>query len=171
MKFYNIYRPKKYRNKKQIVILVSAGFVSPWTDSNSSTIKNLIVNDSTYTIKGQTLGKFIFEKLDSFYNCNGVNFETFIAVIEDVMNYVISSTNENKSVKNTSISPITFVIKDVFKELLKDKTENEKRVYIFNIYNHYINVILNEIKAYNDHVLDSKNSIINNKLINLIDYL
>ena len=30
MKLYNKHRPKKYRNNKQIVILLGAGFVFPW---------------------------------------------------------------------------------------------------------------------------------------------
>lgn len=171
MKLHNFHRPKKYRNNKQIVILLGAGFVTPWSDLNSFSIRELFVKDETFTINGHTLGKLIFDKLDSYYDYPGVNFETFIAVIESVMNHVISSTNIGKSVKNTSFIPLIFEIKDIFSKLLCDKNKDEQRIYIFDIYKHYINLILTGIEEYNNHILDERNSIINRQLIEFVSYL
>lgn len=114
MKLHNFHRPKKYRNNKQIVILLGAGFVTPWSELNSFSIRELFVKDETFTIDGHTLGKLIFDKLGSYYDHPGVNFETFIAVIESVINHVISSTNIGKSVKNNLFIPLVFEIKDIF---------------------------------------------------------
>lgn len=109
MKLYNKHRPKKYRNNKQIVILLGAGFVFPWVKLSSSSIKEAFIKDDTFSINGQTIGEFIFNKLDSFYDYGEANFETFIAAIESMMNYIISSTNIGKSVKNTSFTPVIYV--------------------------------------------------------------
>ena len=61
--------------------------------------------------------KFIFNKLDSFYDYGEANFETFIAAIESMMNYIISSTNIGKSVKNTSFTPVIYDLKETFSEI------------------------------------------------------
>lgn len=171
MKLHNFHRPKKYRNNKQIVILLGAGFVTPWSELNSFSIRELFVKDETFTIDGHTLGKLIFDKLGSYYDHPGVNFETFIAVIESVINHVISSTNIGKSVKNTLFIPLIFEIKDIFLKLLCDKNEDEQRIYIFDIYKHYINFILTGIEEYNNHILDERNSIINRRLIEFVSSL
>lgn len=87
------------------------------------------------------------------------------------MNHVISSTNIGKSVKNTLFIPLIFEIKDIFLKLLCDKNEDEQRIYIFDIYKHYINLILTGIEEYNNHILDERNSIINRRLIKFVSSL
>lgn len=171
MKLYNKHRPKKYRNNKQIVILLGAGFVFPWVKLSSSSIKEAFIKDDTFSINGQTIGEFIFNKLDSFYDYGEANFETFIAAIESMMNYIISSTNIGKSVKNTSFTPVIYDLKETFSEIFKDKNEDEQRIYIHSIYQHFINLVLNKIKEYNKYVLDKKNERINKSLIEFISYL
>lgn len=47
MKLYNKHRPKKYKNNKQIVILLGAGFVFPWVKLSSSSIKEAFIKDDT----------------------------------------------------------------------------------------------------------------------------
>ena len=112
MKLYNKHRPNK-----QIVILLGAGFVFPWVKLSSSSIKEAFIKDDTFSINGQTIGEFIFNKLDSFYDYGEANFETFIAAIESMMNYIISSTNIGKSVKNTSFTPVIYDLKETFSEI------------------------------------------------------
>lgn len=171
MKLYNKHRPKKYRNNKQVVILLGAGFVFPWVKLSSSSIKEAFIKDDTFPINGQTIGEYIFNKLDSFYDYGEANFETFIAAIESMMNYIISSTNIGKSVKNTSFIPAIYDLKETFSEIFKDKNEDQQRIYIHSVYIHFINLILDKIKEYNKYVLDKKNERINKSVIEFINHL
>lgn len=171
MKPYNCHRPKKFRNNKQVVILLGAGFVFPWANVSSSSIKEAFIQDDTYTVNGKTIGEFLFDKLNNFYGDEGTNFETFIAAIESMMNYVLSSTNGGKTIKNTSFTPAIYELKEIFSQLFKGKDEIEQRKYIHSIYQHFVNVVLGKIKEYNECVLDKKNENINNSLIKFIGYL
>lgn len=171
MKLYNHHRPKKFRNNKQVVILLGAGFVFPWAEVSSLSIKEAIIKDDTFIVNGQTMGKFIFNKLDNFYDYGEANFETFIAVIESMMNYIVSSTNIGKSIRNTSFTPTIYDLKEFFSAIFKGKDEDEQRKYIYNIYQHFINLILDKIKEYNSCVLDKKNERINKRLVKFIGHL
>ena len=84
---------------------MGAGFVFPWAKLSSSSIKDAFIKDNTFSINGHTIGELIFSKLDDFYEYGEANFETFIAVIESIMNYTeaISDLREARYGKGQTV--------------------------------------------------------------------
>jgi hypothetical protein len=158
---------------RQIVILLGAGAACAWDGIGSWEIKEKFINDTTFKTKdGTTIGKFVFDILDKFYveEKDKANFETFLAVIEEFLNYVIASTTLGKTPYNTSFIPVVLELNEKLQDLLDGKNEVGKRIYSYELFRHYINLIIDEIDEYNKKVLGGKYKEINENLIRFTQY-
>ena len=155
------------RRKKQIVILLGAGAAMPWGGVSSRELKDLFIADTNYqTANGTTIGKYLFDILDGFYGHDCSNFETFIATLETILNYVLNATNAGGiNEGNTSFTPAILKLKDEIENLLAGKTIDEKRIYCGGLFRHFVNLVVDKIDKYNNNVLDDEFETINNRLI------
>jgi hypothetical protein len=158
------------KERKQVVILLGAGAAIPWGGIKSCKIKKIITQDKTFKVKdGRTMGQFIFDTLDKFYGDGDGSFETAMAAIEEVLNYTFAIT-ESITVGHTSFIPSIMDLKkdidnilsnilenkdDYYDDCCNNETEKEaikKRKCCYEIFRHYINLIIEEINKYNKKV-------------------
>ncbi|MDR3705296.1 MAG: SIR2 family protein [Paludibacteraceae bacterium] len=168
--FSKSYWKLKRRQRKQIVILLGAGAAIPWNGISSDSIKNCFIENNKYEINGKTLGKYIFEILDNYYDPNKSNFETFLATLESILNYKLSLTTEGKNIQNTSFSPSIYDLKNLINDLFDKKDDDQSRAYIYEIYTHYLNVVIDKIYEYDIQINDKKHTELNKNLIDFIKY-
>jgi hypothetical protein len=175
--------------RKQVVILLGAGAAITWNGIRSDKIKEKITLDETFKVKdGRTMGQFIFATLDKFYKgkdgykCK--NFETAIAAVEEVLNYILAKTNECKTVENTSFIPSIMKLKmNIYNLLLGEEEEYDEHYKIdyyktkvreccYEVLYHYINLIIKEIDKYNNKILvdDVERKELNKNLIQFTKY-
>lgn len=166
------YKRKSRQRNKQIVILLGAGAAMPWGGISSRQIKNLFIADATYqTVDGITIGRYLFDVLDDFYGHDCSNFETFIATLETILNYVLNATNIGGiNEGNTSFTPAILKLKDEIDILLTEKTIEEKRIYCGDLFRHFVNLVIDRIDEYNNNVFDYRFEIVNNNLIAFVKY-
>jgi hypothetical protein len=160
------------KRHKQIVVLLGAGAAIEWGAPCSETIKRKFIEGKHLPlIKGKTVGQFIFDILRSFYRSDCANFETFLAVLEEVLSYVIAATNSGGvNAGNTLFTPAIFKLKCEIEDLLVGKTDIEKRQCCYYLYRHYINLLISTINDYNQTVLNSSYNIINETLFKFTKY-
>jgi hypothetical protein len=159
------------RRNRQIVILLGAGAACAWGGVKSQKIKDIFINDTKFkTNDGTTIGKFVFDILERFYGYDCANFETFLAVIEEFMDYVMASTNELPTSDNTSFIPAILELNKELQDLLEGKDEVERREYTYELFRHYINLIIREIEEYNENVLNDNYKEINANLVEFVKY-
>lgn len=166
------YKRMLRRKNKQIVVLLGAGAAMPWGGISSSQLKDLFIADINYrTTNGTTIGKYLFDILDGFYGHDCSNFETFLAALETILNYILNATNTGGiNEGNTSFTPAILKLKNEIEDLLVGKTIDEKRVYCGDLFRHFVNLVVNKIDEYNNSVLDDKFEAINNRLIAFVKY-
>ncbi len=162
----------KLRKKKQIVILLGAGAAMPWGGISSSQLKDLFIADRNFkTKKGITIGKYLFDALDNFYRDDCSNFETFIATLETILNHVLNATSKggiNES--NTSFTPAILKLKDEIESELDGKSDSEKRVYCYDLFRHFVQLVLDTINKYNNNVLNDSFTEVNANLIRFVKH-
>ncbi|MDD3915014.1 MAG: hypothetical protein PHF76_10255 [Bacteroidales bacterium] len=160
------------RKNKQIVVLLGAGAAMPWEGISSSQLKDLFIADTNYRMAdGTTIDKYLFDILDGFYGHDCSNFETFLAALETILNYILNATNTGGiNEGNTSFTPAILKLKNKIEDLLIGKTIDEKRVYCGDLFRHFVNLVVNKIDEYNNSVLDDKFETINNRLIAFAKY-
>lgn len=163
---------KLFSKKKQIVVLLGAGAAMPWGGITSEEIKKLFIEEPSYKYSnGTTIGKFIFNILEQFYKTDCADFETFLAVLEEVLNYIFSLTNSGKvNTSNTSFIPSIFELEKGITELLSNKDEEEQRRYCYEMFCTYLNIVIDKVNKYNNKVLDEKNKELNKSLIQFTKY-
>lgn len=144
----------------------------PWGGISSSQLKDLFIADTNYrTADGTTIGKYLFDILDGFYGHDCSNFETFLAALETILNYILNATNTGGiNEGNTSFTPAILKLKNKIEDLLIGKTIDEKRIYCGDLFRHFVNLVVNKIDEYNNSVLDDKFETINNRLIAFVKY-
>jgi hypothetical protein len=149
------------------VVLLGAGAAMPWDASGSKKIMDKFKEKFVYDDC-----RMLFDIFVDFYDGEKdyFNFETFLAAVEEVLNFVIASTNENRYASNTSFTPSVLQLKNEIDTLLENKSNVEKRKYCFYIFSKYINIIFSEIKRYNDNVLDDRNKEVNHNLVKFTKY-
>ncbi|GHU78659.1 hypothetical protein FACS1894145_1160 [Bacteroidia bacterium] len=146
--------------RKQIVVLLGAGAAIPWEEDNVFTaerIKNIFLTDSKFGKIGEkTVGQYLFDILEKYYQQKlsdfkkeeseqvSPNFETFIAILEDMMTYKFGETD-----LFTSLIPSIFKTKEEIDNFLNSRSNDD----IIDLYYHYIQLITNEIDKYNKRVL------------------
>jgi hypothetical protein len=160
------------RNHKQIVVLLGAGAAIPWGGISSQDIMdNLRSNESCQTKDGKPLGQFFYDILKNFYDGHesSFNFETFLATIEEILSYVLASTNLNGTSANTHFTPAILQLKEEIASLLKDEVE-ERRMYCRELFSHYINIIIKKIDLYNEKILTENHEEINENLVKFTKY-
>lgn len=158
---------KLFKKKRQIVVLLGAGAAAPWGGPLNSNIVNCFIDK-----KHDKLSESIFNLLSQFYYIKdfSLNFETFLAALEEVMNYVLNLTNEGKNELNTSFIPAILRLKKCIIKLLSNKNEIEKRQYCYKIFQAYVNLLIDEINNYNINVLDKQYEKVNENLIRFTKY-
>jgi hypothetical protein len=157
------------RKNRQIVILLGAGAAYSWGGVTSKDIKNIFIDSKRFkTEDGTTIGEFVFDILDKFYDeeKHKANFETFLAVIEEYLNYVMASTTQGKTPYNTSFLPVILELK----KFLDKKNVIKQRRCCYDLFIHYINLIINKIDEYNSKVLSNGFEEINGNLIKFTKY-
>jgi NAD-dependent SIR2 family protein deacetylase len=154
------------RQNRQIVVLLGAGAAFSWGGVKTKELRNIFIYDKTFEIKGETVGKYLFDVLDNFFGSTDTNFETFIAVLEEIMNYIIDKTH----IPLTSHLPSIFDLTDTIETLFNGKNEDEKREYSYELFRHYVNLVIEEIDKYNVELLDEKYSQINSNLVSFIKF-
>jgi hypothetical protein len=174
--YYKLFRKKR----KQIVILLGAGAVIPWKGATTKDLNDLITTDTKFKTKSdENLGKYLYDVINSFYGHECANFETIIAAVELILNHTISSTNSGGiNTSNTSFSPsILDIIPTIKSEIFDvdyDKEDKDERVnlrvYIYSIFRHFINLIINKIAKYNSQVNEPEFSTLNNNLIKFTEF-
>ena len=160
------------RRNKQIVILLGAGAAMPWGGVSSRELKDLFIADTNYQIaNGTTIGRYLFDILDNFYGHNCSNFETFVAALESILNYVLNATNAGGiNEANTSFTPAILKLKDEIENLFVGKSVDEKRAYCGDLFRHFINLVIGKIDEYNNKVLENQFKTINSRLIAFTKY-
>jgi hypothetical protein len=148
-----------FKKKKQVVVLLGAGAAMPWGGISSKQIRELFTKDATYnTSDGKTIGQYLFDILDGFYGAENVNFETFIAVLEEIWSYIYNAS-------------CTTVIFDLKKEIdLIFEGRGDKRIFSFELLRHYINLIMVEIEKYNNKILTNGYHKLNSSLLAFTKY-
>lgn len=174
--YYKLFRKKR----KQIVIILGAGAVRPWKGATTSDLNAILINDDKFRTRyGELFGKFIYDTINSYYGYDCANFETILAAVEMIMNYTISSTNRGGiNTSNTSITPAFLkIIENIESEIFEadyDKDDDDhdvnKRVYIYSIFCHFINLIIKKIDEYNLQINKNEFSVVNNNLIKFTEF-
>lgn len=164
------------KKRKKIVLLLGAGFPVAWGASFSKDILDRIIEDKEYMYDSNTTwGKFIFDTLKSFYEEEDgvtVNFETVIAASESIMNYVIASTNENRNSYNTSFTPAVNVLIDSIQQKLNEISDKlEKRRHFYSIYKHFVDIVIQLIKGYDEKACAAEYKLLNERLNEFIESL
>lgn len=169
------------RKNKSVVILLGAGAAIAWNGFKTNDIRALFIADRKFPeIDGKTVGKYIFDILDDFYKHPCSNFETFIAALETIQNYVFNETNiGGVNVSNTLLTPAILTLKDAVDKLLstnftagdsEDVKASKKREYSYQIFSHYINLVIDEVEKYDTNVLNPKYKILNKNFIQFVKY-
>jgi hypothetical protein len=156
------------RNHKQIVILLGAGAAYSWDErSTSETFNQRIMNKYAQN----RIGSKLSEILQEFYGDNSCfNFETFLAAVEEVLNYIIASTNIGGNANSRTFTPIIFKFQKEIEELLKNKNDDQKRKCCYAIFRNFVNIVIDEVDEYNSKILKDRNKTINDNLIYFVKY-
>ncbi len=147
-------------NRKKIVYLLGAGamieFGGPKTDDLTAIVSK--------EVKSCSFDEII-SSLDVLYGENGYNFETIIAVIEELLNYTIAiEVQGSASVDNTN----------VIRAIYDCKYKSIKSEDIWNCFSSLINAIISEISKYgtiDSSALDERSIHYDYKLALLYQYL
>ncbi|MBN2571609.1 MAG: SIR2 family protein [Ignavibacteriales bacterium] len=189
------------KQNKIAVILLGAGAGRDWNGPLTSDIDRSIREDIAFkTVSEQTpIGEFVFSKLEEYYGVSGsVNFETFLGVLELLVDYVLSKTNEGgTSPANTSFIPLlnsleSWIdeIKDYRFEIITSPEDlvqlhiprtNEyfenveqsivDRIYFSELLKHYYSLVATKIEEYVVSICNEDNLSINNSLKRFIQFL
>lgn len=162
-------------NKNKMVILTGAGAVIPWGSPTTNDITEKLKQDTTFrAVNGEPAGKYLYEKLTSFYNRDheSVNFETIINYIEILFSFFSSKISAGYSEFKTAM-PLFFNIKKDIEEQILDldniyqlrngsfiinddiknpiiisRSENQNKEFFSLLFNHFIRIIVDKIDGY-----------------------
>lgn len=202
---YSFSNSKKQRcikkQNKVAVILLGAGAGKEWGGPLTSDIDTIIRNDIRFRTVADRIpiGEFIFNKLEEFYGVEHcVNFETFLGVLEFIVDFVFSKTNEGgTSPANTSFTPLlsdlaTWLdeIKDYSIENISSSTDevnlfiprgnksfstegksNIERIYFSELLKYYYKLTISKIEEYVLKINEPENLPLNNSLAKYIKHL
>lgn len=172
---------KSFRKNKTVVILLGAGSAIAWNGFKTNDIRELFITDKKFPeIDGKTVGKYIFEILDTFYGHECANFETFIAALEIIQSYIFNETNTGGvNVGNTLLTPAILTLKDEIEKLIstcyaeedsQEDKDTKKREFSYELFSHYINLVIDEVEKYDINVLDSQYNNLNNNFLQFVRY-
>lgn len=165
------------RNEKVAVFLLGAGAAKAWGGPLGSELNAIIrANTSFNTTDRITIGDFVFNKLEEFYGDGAnVNFETFLGVLEFLVDFEFSKTNQGgTSPANTSfnslISSLNLWVNEIkdfrIEELMpstnevclfiprdnthciREERSNIERVYFTMLLKHYYHIVADKIEDY-----------------------
>ncbi|MRT92395.1 SIR2 family protein [Ancylomarina sp. 16SWW S1-10-2] len=126
--------PKNIRvnkgDNKKVTILLGAGATFPWEGPSSEDIRKRIIDTKAFVIKSgnRTVGEYIFSQLETYYGMSQeVNFETFLAVLESIVDYLFSASAKGAtSPLFVSSFPAIFNLNDFVEEVKDTNIINEK---------------------------------------------
>jgi hypothetical protein len=160
-----------FKKKQQVVVLLGAGAAMPWGGITGEDIKHSFIEHFDSEPGDAGIGKSIFNILEKFYTPDCYNFETFLAALEEILSYVISSTNEGGvNASNTSFIPAIFHLKERINEQLANKSEEERRQYCYMVFQKYVNALISKIAHYNSSVSDAKFANVSKNLVRFTKY-
>lgn len=180
------YSKNKISKQKRITILLGAGAVADWDGPISDISSRIIADDSFMTRTGdKTIGLYIFDKIREYYKEREesdhykVNFETFIAFLENIHQYIFALSDENGNPMTSPFHPLIYKLNDVVDEIKNYRIEeipgnleliklyvppsNPKykeieiksvdRYYFSELLKHYLKIIIRSIKPYSENIL------------------
>lgn len=131
--------------KKKITVLLGAGFAIYAKGLSTKDINAIFSQFKCFMVGEYTLYCYIENKLKAIYT--DFNFETFLAVIENVLDYRLGEFREGPtSTSWKDISSETFNLK----EYLSSVVHFENVSSTFNVYRSYINLLINGVQNYDD---------------------
>lgn len=154
------------------MLLLGAGFPMIWGAPSSNKLLNKIIEDRKYIYDSdKTWGFFLYDTLVSFYEGGedtSVNFETVLAALEAILNYYFATTNGGRTTYNTSLTPAIFTIKEAIGNIVSH--EGDVRKYCFDMYKHFVQLILDSIEDYDSKVYEQEgiNILFNKFIMNLL---
>lgn len=169
--------------KPIITILMGAGAAKIWGGPLASDIDRLFESDTHFTNTDNVpVGTILFQKLREHYGrASSVNFETCINLIEQIFDFVISSSNQGGTdPNNTSMLPIIVGDSEFINSLYNEgkarelaQTENDndvlKRVYFMEMISNFLRIVWNQIDIYENRVAQDEN--LNSKLFEWLAWL
>jgi len=138
---------------KKLVVLLGAGAAIPWGGPQSSDLLQLFKDDATYkTIEQDNLGKYLCDEV--LNKIADVNFESMIAALEEIFEYVIAKHNPDRHIFRTPVhTAISELIEEIYPKIFLNMGEVEDEVqYAYNILKHYIDIVTEKIDDYNCRV-------------------
>jgi hypothetical protein len=180
---------------KRIVILSGAGAVFPWGGPTTTELTNIIRQDTRFrTLNNVTLGDYLYTLLQAFYvrDPESVNFETIINFIEEFYDFFNSKAQSGYHEFNSNASigkEINLTIYNNIFQLGSWCIPNANAMYYYNnqrmaaigngiemdylknVFEHFINLIINRINEYDSRCLNAVNNQINNLFYDFYTYL
>ena len=130
---------------KKIIILLGAGFAKYVKGLGTDEINQAFADYNKWMIGDDTLYNYTKNILGKYYY--DFNFETFLAVIENVCSYRLSQFREGKtSTSWKELSSTIFYLKDEF-ELCPCLTD---QVSSYEVLRSYINLVIDNVSNYDD---------------------
>jgi len=171
---------KKSETQKRVTFLLGAGAIIPWNGPSTKDIDKLIKSDKKYKTKtvGIRLGAYLLYKLKKHFKYNdGVNFETFMALLESIHDFYKDSTVDGSNPVFQSFYPALFTLNttdgnnkiniDEFKVM---DGSSDELTYFFYMWQHYFKLISNKIAEYSDNISELVNSELSESLRRFIKY-
>jgi len=131
--------------KNKVTILLGAGFAKYLKGLGTSDINHLYANYSGWRVGDETLYVYINKLLEKDYY--DFNFETFLAVIENIFAFRLSQFRDGKT--STSWKDISSVLFDMKPALVQcDCFKNQETT--FEVFRSYINLLNDSVGLYDD---------------------
>lgn len=162
--------------RKVAVILFGAGAAKAWGGALTSEIDTIIRSDTRYSTLTDNIpvGEFIWQKLEDFYGVEQcVNFETFLGILEFLLDYIFSKTNEGgTSPANTSFIPVVSSLNSWYPEMKGSAGESiEDRIFFSELLKHYYSLVAIKVEEYFWNITSEENNQLNNSLKAYITHL
>lgn len=174
------YLREKKSQRKQLVVLLGAGAAMPWKGISTDEIRNIFVSDTKYQTKtGAFVGEYLFKMLNKFYLGEVAedkeyiaNFETVISALETILNHILNSTNNGFiNPTNTSFPPAILDLKKILEsDLFEGEEKDDKIEHAYDIFSHFINLVMRKVNQYNINVLNSEFDSTNQNLIDFTSF-
>ncbi len=175
-------------------IITGAGAVLDWGAPTTTTLTEKLKTDITFKTKSKiTVGQYIYNKIEEKnfgtigFDKSQINFEHIINLIESIYNYIKSDTEKNhlestvytemKDEIETELFSFQYIYKkhgNGYYYPIKGNNEicfDNRKTYLRFIYNHFIEIIVNEIEKYESKENIEKYKKINNKFNKFIQTL
>lgn len=131
---------------KKITILIGAGFAQYCKGLGTKDINNLFSNFTRWKVGELSLYDYVKKTLENDYY--DFNFETFIAIIEDICSYRLSQFREGRT--STAWKGLSSVIFNLKQEFVECSCLNNQELS-YEVLRSYINLLNDNVVEYDDY--------------------